>query len=209
MSMTSNLNIDSELALDPCPFCGTTEGLHMTNEGVGSCAVDCNYCGTGGPICETESRAQIAWNRRATPSNPAPASEPSGAVAWRIFRSGRWCFAYSLERHLCDRDAWEPLYTKPAADKASKAKTSIVSNDRSNEICAVMPDGSCVTNVYDAYAAGVKSAQQAGDALDATGYRAIREMVFKEFVTFEVMDRDEFDIAIDAAMAASAKQGKS
>lgn len=40
------------------------------------------------------------------------------------------------------------------------------------------------------------------DAKDAARYQAIREMVFKEFVTFEVMDRDEFDAAIDAAIQA-------
>lgn len=36
-------------------------------------------------------------------------NESATPVAWRIFRSGRWCFAYSDKRCLCDADKWEPL----------------------------------------------------------------------------------------------------
>ena len=53
-------------------------------------------------------------NRRSSASLPTDnagrhASEKP--VAWRTYRSGRWCFAYDPSRNFETRSAWEPLYS--------------------------------------------------------------------------------------------------
>ncbi len=57
-------------------------------------------------IDETEEEVISALRLRLA----QPESEP---VAWRIWRSSRWCFAYSPNRHLCSDEQWEPVYTAP------------------------------------------------------------------------------------------------
>jgi hypothetical protein len=45
-------------------------------------------------------------------------------VAWRIFRSDRWCFAYAPSRNLNSRGAWEPLYPAAALSKSCAARVN-------------------------------------------------------------------------------------
>ena len=56
--------------LKPCPFCGSTDHHHIASVLNGRSQVHCEYCGSEGPVCESEASAIAAWNRR----TPAPAN---------------------------------------------------------------------------------------------------------------------------------------
>lgn len=49
--------------MKPCPFCGDTN-LHETSNGDGFCFVECDTCGTSGPVHETMDGARAEWNCR-------------------------------------------------------------------------------------------------------------------------------------------------
>lgn len=51
-------------------------------------------------------------------------------VAWRIYRSDRWCFAYSPGRNLKASGAWEPLYPAAALSRSVVSRVT-------EEICKI------------------------------------------------------------------------
>lgn len=52
--------------LKPCPFCGTFgPGLYVTSNAYDAPFVECNNCGSCGPVEATEERAIESWNSRA------------------------------------------------------------------------------------------------------------------------------------------------
>ncbi|MES2323236.1 MAG: hypothetical protein V4633_13310 [Pseudomonadota bacterium] len=116
------------------------------------------------------------------------------------------------------REFLEPLPASlPQAEakiKASEAKTSFVSNDRSNEIAAVMPNGVAVTNVYEAYDAGLQhsaalsKAGQGGEARDAARWRYIEDNATTHgggtgfmISCWVPVDHEDMGCGIDAAIA--------
>lgn len=48
-----------------CPFCGSTD-LSVVSNGYESMFVECNSCGTSGPVAPDEQQSVNAWNRRVT-----------------------------------------------------------------------------------------------------------------------------------------------
>lgn len=60
----------TEPKLKPCPFCGGTATIFMTDgEYSDACYICCDDCGCGIPLHNTERDAIERWNRRVESDN--------------------------------------------------------------------------------------------------------------------------------------------
>jgi Lar family restriction alleviation protein len=51
--------------IEPCPFCGSIFDASVSHTPPeGKECIECYYCGTKGPVCDTLDDAVIAWNMR-------------------------------------------------------------------------------------------------------------------------------------------------
>lgn len=71
-------DIDPDIRLNECPFCGEREMFHVYSVGWEhpGRAVQCAMCGSFGPKENTKLEAQMEWNRRYM----APESQERGGI---------------------------------------------------------------------------------------------------------------------------------